>query len=103
MVDAVLAVAAEVGSSPVHVSLAWLRQRSAVASTAMVPILGPRTPEHLEEYLRSLDLTLDHRRYQHLDEVSAVRLGAPHEDVAAAISHGLDGDRSLLDTHTTAI
>ena len=29
--------------------------------------------------------------------VSAVRLGTPHEDVVAALSHGVDGDRTLLD------
>jgi hypothetical protein len=32
-----------------------------------------------------------------LDKVSAIPLGTPHEDVAAALTHGVDGDRSLLD------
>ena len=97
VVDAVLAVANEIGSSPVQVSLAWLRRRAALARTALIPIVGPRSPGHLEEYLRSLDLELGEKHYQRLDEVSAVRLGAPHEDVAAALSHGFDGDRTLLE------
>ena len=103
VVDAVLAVADEIGSSPVQVALAWLRRRGALASTAMIPIVGPRTPAHLEEYLRSLGLELDDQHYQRLDEVSAVRLGAPHDNVSAALANGFDGDRSMLDACTPAI
>ncbi len=97
VVDAVLAIAGEIGSSAVLVSLAWLRRRAALARTTLIPIVGPRSRSHLEEYLRSLELDLGEQHYQRLDEVSAVRLGTPHEDVAAALSHGLDGDRTLLE------
>ncbi|BCY11721.1 aldo/keto reductase [Actinoplanes sp. L3-i22] len=97
VVDAVLAVAGELGVTAVQASLAWLRRRAALAATALVPIVGPRTPAQLDEYLKSLDLELDDRHYRRLDEVSAVRLGTPHEDVAAALSGGADGDRALLD------
>jgi hypothetical protein len=48
--------------------------------------------------LQSLELELDDTHYRHLDEVNAVELGTPHQDVIAALSHGFDGDRSLLDT-----
>jgi aryl-alcohol dehydrogenase-like predicted oxidoreductase len=97
VVDAVLGIAEDTGSSPVGVSLAWLRRRAALAATTLVPIVGPRSSEHLQEYLRSLDLELGEEHYRRLDEISAVRLGAPHEDVAAALSHGVDGDRALLE------
>ena len=97
VVDAVLAIADELGSSAVQVSLAWLRRRAALARTTLIPIVGPRSRSHLEEYLRSLELELGEQHYQRLDEVSAVRLGTPHEDVAAALSHGFDGDRTLLE------
>ena len=103
VLDAVLSVASELGTGPVQVSLAWLRRRASLASTSMIPIVGPRTPVHLETYLRALDVELPEEHYQHLDQVSAVRLGAPHEDVAAALDHGIDGDHSLLDTHALAI
>ena len=96
VVDAVLEVSDELGRSPVQVSLAWLRYRAAQSSTALIPIVGPRSVAHLEEYLRSLDLDLGDAHYRRLDEVSAVRLGAPHEDVAGALRHGFDGDRSML-------
>jgi aryl-alcohol dehydrogenase-like predicted oxidoreductase len=98
VVDAVLAIADEVGSSAAQVSLAWLRRRAALAPTALIPIVGPRSRSHLEEYLRSLELELGEQHYQRLDEVSAVRLGTPHEDVAAALSHGFDGDRTQLES-----
>jgi aryl-alcohol dehydrogenase-like predicted oxidoreductase len=97
VVDAVLEIAGEVGAGAVQVSLAWLRRRAALARTALVPIVGPRTPAHLAGYLRSLHLDLSDEHYQRLDQVSAVRLGTPHEDVAAALTNGLDGDRTLLE------
>ena len=97
VVDAVLAIVDETGSSAVQASLAWLRRRAALARTALIPIVGPRSVGHLQEYLRSLDLELGEQHYHRLDEISAVRLGTPHEDVAAALSHGFDGDRTLLD------
>ncbi|BCJ31926.1 hypothetical protein Asera_60340 [Actinocatenispora sera] len=60
--------------------------------------MGPRTIGHLESYLGALDLALDPSHYRLLDEVSTIRLGTPHEDVAAALAAGTDGDRSLLNT-----
>ncbi len=97
VVDAVLEVAEETGSSATQVSLAWLRGRAALAATALIPIVGPRSLPQLEEYLGALDLRLDEKHERRLDEVSAIRLGTPHEDVAAALSHGFDGDRGLVE------
>lgn len=97
VVDAVLAVADEVGASAARVSLAWLRRRATLAQTALIPIIGPRTLTHLQEYLSSLHLELSDEQYQRLDEISAVPLGTPHEGVAAALNHGFDGDRTLLE------
>ncbi|WP_037370820.1 aldo/keto reductase [Amycolatopsis orientalis] len=97
VLDAVLAVASEIGTGPVQVALAWLRERAARAATSMIPIVGPRTPAHLRSYLDALDVELADEHYRLLNEVSAVRLGPPHEDVAAALAGGADGARSLLD------
>jgi diketogulonate reductase-like aldo/keto reductase len=93
----VLEIAQETGASAVQVSLAWLRHRAALAQTALIPIVGPRSRSHLDEYLRALDLELSEQQYQRLADVSAPRLDTPHQDVAAALSHGFDGDRTLLD------
>jgi aryl-alcohol dehydrogenase-like predicted oxidoreductase len=103
VLDAVLAIAGELGVNAVQVALAWLRRRAALAPTALIPIVGPRTLAHLEEYLRSLHLELGDQHYRLLDEVSAVRPGTPHEDLAAALSHGFDGDRTLLEPHKTPV
>ncbi|MEV4351249.1 aldo/keto reductase [Actinoplanes sp. NPDC049596] len=103
ILDAVLAIADEIGAGPVQVSLAWLRRRAALAPTALVPIVGPRTLSQLEDYLKSLSVELGEQHYRRLDEVSAVRLGTPHEDVAGALSHGVDGDRTLLDPSPVAV
>jgi len=97
VLDAVLTVAEEIGTGPVQVALAWLRHRAAKAQTSMIPIVGPRTPAHLRGYLDALDVDLGEEHYRQLDEVSTIRLGAPHEDVAGGLAHGIDGDRSLLD------
>jgi aryl-alcohol dehydrogenase-like predicted oxidoreductase len=96
VVDEVLAIADETGSTAVQVSLAWLRHRAALAPTALIPIVGPRSVTHLEEYLQSIELDVDAQHYRRLDEVSAIRMGAPHDDVAAALHNGFDGDRALL-------
>jgi aryl-alcohol dehydrogenase-like predicted oxidoreductase len=93
----VLAVAKEAGTGPVQVALAWLRHRAAAVRTSMIPIVGPRTPAHMDGYLDALNVELSQEQCRLLDEVSAIRLGTPHEDVAAALAHGTDGDRSLLD------
>jgi aryl-alcohol dehydrogenase-like predicted oxidoreductase len=98
VVDAVLQIADEIGASAVQVSLAWLSHRAARPHTALIPIVGPRSRSHLDEYLRALELKLSEQHYRHLDEVTTPRLGTPHEDVAAAISHGFDGDRNLVET-----
>ncbi|MEU0964880.1 aldo/keto reductase [Streptomyces sp. NPDC005917] len=97
VLDAVLAVAEEMGTGPVQVALAWLRQRAARAQTSLIPIVGPRTLAHLAGYLDALNIELDPHHYQMLDEISTIRLGAPHEAVTATLAHGTDGDRSLLD------
>jgi hypothetical protein len=97
VLDAGLAIADELGTTPARVSLAWLRRRAADAQTSMTPIVGPRTPAHLKEYLGALEVELGDQHYQRLAEVSAIQLGAPHEDVASALSHGADGNRRLLD------
>jgi aryl-alcohol dehydrogenase-like predicted oxidoreductase len=96
VVDAVLAVAEEIESTAVQVSLAWLRRRATLAHTALIPVIGPRSREHLTEYLRSLDLLLDDVHYRRLDAVSSPRMGAPHDGVTAALENGFDGDRTLL-------
>lgn len=98
VLDTVIAIADETGTTPVQIALAWLRHRAETASTALIPILGPRSITHLQEYLRSLEVALDPAQCDRLTTAGAVAPGTPHEDVQAALAHGFDGDRTLLKT-----
>ena len=97
IVDAVLNVAAELGVPASHVAIAWIRQQGAQAATAYVPIIGPRSPAQLDDYLDALDLTLTLSESAHLDQVSAIRLGTPHELNAWSAGPIRGGDASVID------
>jgi aryl-alcohol dehydrogenase-like predicted oxidoreductase len=73
VIDAVAAVADELGTSSAAVSLAWLRARGGT----VVPIVGARRVEHLEANLAALDVTLAPEHLSVLDEVSAPTLDYP--------------------------
>ena len=94
VIDAVLEVAAETGASAAQVSMAWIRERGHRSSTALVPIIGPRTMSQLEDYLAALDLVLTDEQYTRLDEVSAPALGVPHEINAMTRGTLLGGEPS---------
>jgi aryl-alcohol dehydrogenase-like predicted oxidoreductase len=103
IVDAVVAVAGELETEPAQIALAWLRERASRSGTSLVPIVGPRTVAHLEGYLDSLTVELDAQQYGGLERASAILLGAPYDDVAAALANGADGDRSLLTLSPIAV
>jgi aryl-alcohol dehydrogenase-like predicted oxidoreductase len=81
--DAVLAIAKEVGATPSQVAVAWLRRRAAASTTALVPIIGPRSKAQLDDYLGSLAVTLSAEQQARLDAASDVPLGTPHEQIAS--------------------
>jgi len=75
VVDAVRAVAEEVGGSASQVSLAWLAARPAVTSV----ILGARTVEQLRDNLAAADLQLSDEQQQRLTDASAPQVdGYPY-------------------------
>ena len=80
--DTVLAVAAEVEAPPAQVAMAWIRERARRSPTAVIPVIGPRTPEHLDSYLAALDVSMSPEQYAALDAASAPSLGFPHDAVA---------------------
>ncbi|MET9880869.1 aldo/keto reductase [Actinacidiphila glaucinigra] len=73
VIEAVAAVADELGTTSAAVSLAWLRAREGT----VVPIVGARRLEHLEDNLAGLDTVLAPEHLRRLDEVSAPDLGYP--------------------------
>jgi aryl-alcohol dehydrogenase-like predicted oxidoreductase len=83
VIDVVLAVAEEIGRPPAQVAMAWELEHGRRSPATVVPIIGPRTPKQLDDYLSALEVTLDEEHYQRLTEVSAPHLGAPHDEAAA--------------------
>lgn len=66
-------VAAETGTTPGQVALAWTLTKNAF------PIVGARTLAHLNDGLKALDIHLSADQSARLDHVSAVTLGYPHD------------------------
>jgi len=73
VIEVAAAIADELGTHPAAVSLAWLRARQGT----VVPIVGARRLEHLENNLAALDVTLTPDQLQRLNEVSAPTLNYP--------------------------
>jgi len=74
----VVALAEKLGRSPAQVALAWVRQGQGV----IVPLVGARTRQQLDDNLGCLDLELDPGDKARLDEKSRIELGFPHEFLA---------------------
>lgn len=73
VIELVGAIADELGASSAAVSLAWLRSRPGT----VVPILGARRVEQLEDNLAGLAVTLTAEQTRALDEISAPTLNYP--------------------------
>lgn len=80
IVDAALAVAAELDTSPSAVAVAWVLQKGSL------PIIGPRTIEQLTAYLGAPELTFAPHHIELLDRVSALSPIFPHTMLDAPAS-----------------
>ena len=75
VVEAVKAIATEVGSTPAQVALAWCLHKPGVTSV----IFGARTIEQLDDNLAAAEVKLPDEAMKKLDEVSAFDLGYPYD------------------------
>jgi aryl-alcohol dehydrogenase-like predicted oxidoreductase len=75
IVDVVLEEAKKLDISPAQLSLAW------ILSKGVLPIIGARKIEQLEDNLKSVSVELPADTLQRLDEASAIELGFPHDFV----------------------
>jgi len=73
VVDALTAVAEEIGSTPGQVAVAWVKAKG------VLPVVGTRTYEQLVDHLGALEVTLSDEHMRRLDAVTAVTLGYPHD------------------------
>lgn len=74
IVDAVLKVAADLGTTPAKVALAWLLTREGVSSI----LLGASTSEQLADTIGASGLELDQTHIDQLDSISAPPCNYPH-------------------------
>jgi aryl-alcohol dehydrogenase-like predicted oxidoreductase len=84
LLDTLLAVASEIGVSPTHVAIAWLREKAKRSTTALIPILGSRTREQLDATLGALDVQLSDDQLARLDGISSTAAGVPHETIVSS-------------------
>lgn len=78
IVESVAKVAAELGSTPARVALAWTRQRG------VMPVLGATSVAQIQDNLGALDLELGDEHICELNAASAVSLGYPYDFLAGA-------------------
>jgi aryl-alcohol dehydrogenase-like predicted oxidoreductase len=97
ILDAVLAVAAETGTSATHVAIAWLRHKATQSATSLIPILGPRSRAQLDGTLGALGLSLTADQVVRLDAASAVPPGVPHDQLVQNHARYTGGKGDLID------
>ena len=80
IIDVLIKVSKECGSTPARVALAWLQNKPSVASS----IIGARTMAQLEDNIGALELQLSPEQMAELDKVSAPRLNFPADFIKNA-------------------
>lgn len=83
IIDALLAVAAELSATPSQTALAWLLHKPAVSSV----IFGARSLAQLDDNIAAASLKLSTAQLKRLDDASAIEIGYPY-DFIARISGG---------------
>ena len=73
--SAVVAIAEEIGQTPSQVATNWVRQQPGV----MIPMIGARTVQQIEDNLGALAFTLSDEHIARLNQVSQIELGFPHD------------------------
>lgn len=98
VIDAVTAIADDLGTTPAAVSLAWLRSRPGT----VVPIVGARRADQLTANLAAVDVTLSPAHLRNLDDISAPTLDYPapmHGELRAMLQFAgttVDGEPSTV-------
>lgn len=75
VIDELIAISKEVGTSPARVALAWVQNRPGVSST----IIGARTMQQLEDNVAAIDVKLNASQVERLNKVSEPQLNFPHD------------------------
>ncbi|MCU0963051.1 MAG: aldo/keto reductase [Pirellulaceae bacterium] len=98
IIDVLLRVAQEIGSTPARVALAWVQSRPGVTST----IIGARTLQQLEDNLGALDVVIPAEQLAALDEVSRPTLNFP-ADVLIYVANFAYGGATINGRSSTVL
>jgi aryl-alcohol dehydrogenase-like predicted oxidoreductase len=92
--QAVGEIARELDRSSAQIALAWIRAQS----LQMIPILGTRNLEQLQDNLKCLEVTLSPEQLQKLDRASSLELGFPHDFLGSEMIRNtlFDGTYELI-------
>ncbi|GGM54584.1 oxidoreductase [Longimycelium tulufanense] len=89
--EEVCSIADEVGCSPAHVALNWLRSRGTI------PIFGATSVVQVKENVACFQVELSDEQLARLSEVSRIKLGFPHDFLASGMVRRLMyGDKGHL-------
>jgi aryl-alcohol dehydrogenase-like predicted oxidoreductase len=77
--DVVMSVADDIGCTAAQVALAWLVHQPG----SVIPIIGARRVEQLDDNLGCLDIELTAWHLERLDKASRTDLGFPHDFIAS--------------------
>jgi aryl-alcohol dehydrogenase-like predicted oxidoreductase len=89
LAEAVRQIAGEIERSPSQVAINWVRQQESRFRIPIIPILGARRLEQIQDNLACLDFTLDEVQLARLDEASQIDLGFPHDFLASEEVRGI--------------
>src|SRR5262249_3500146 len=96
VIAAVKAVSQQTDRSMAQVALAWLRYRA----VPVIPIIGARKLDQLQDNLASLEVTLSGEQLKALDEASEIELGFPYsmyeKELVRGFAYGGLRDRILV-------
>jgi aryl-alcohol dehydrogenase-like predicted oxidoreductase len=88
LVDQVGQVAAELGSTPAQVALAWVHHRHHVWGLPVVPIPGTKRIHWLEQNVAALDVRLPAHALARLDGLAALAVGDRHPQIGLTSAGG---------------
>jgi aryl-alcohol dehydrogenase-like predicted oxidoreductase len=77
--NVVVSVADEIGCTPAQAALAWLLHQPG----SVIPIIGARRVEQLDDNLGCLDIELGAGHLERLDRATRIELGSPHDFITA--------------------
>jgi aryl-alcohol dehydrogenase-like predicted oxidoreductase len=88
IVREVVAISEEIGCSPAHVAISWVRQQPG----PVIPLIAARTEEQFRDNLAAVDVHLSHEHLDRLDALSRPTLGFPGDVMwDAAVVAGVYG------------